>query len=226
MKNKLVLSAIALFFSASGLYAQATAAGNFMFGTRLGFSTATSRLSVTGDSTNFDGDSGSSLQFNIAPSIGYLVANNFALGIGMDYQKVRTETPVDPRDPSGEIKVTSDVDLLFGPFGRLYLPVMEDQAFFISSIVGFGHSNDQFDLGNGELQRIETNLRSVSLGVGYTIFATNGFGLETLVKYSFNRSTTDLDIDGVSRSSVSQTRALDFSVGLQIYLGGGYSSYE
>ncbi len=224
MKNQTFFAALAV-LCATQLNAQSTAAGNFMVGTRLGFSTATSHLNVQGDSTNFDGDSGSALQFNIAPSIGYLVADNFALGIGMDYQKVRSETPIDPTNPAGGVKVTSDVDLLFGPFGRLYLPVMDDQAFFISSIVGFGHSNDQFDLGSGEQQRIETNLRSISLGVGYTILATNGFGLETLVKYSFNRSTTDLSIDGVERSSVSQTRALDFSVGLQIYIGGN-SRYE
>jgi hypothetical protein len=44
--------------------------------------------------------------------------------------------------------------------------------------------------------------------------------LETLVKYNFAKSKSEIDVQGVRRVSETWSNGVDFSVGLQYYFGG------
>lgn len=208
--KKLMYSLVFIFLSSS-LWAQYTAQGNFMMGSTIGFSAANSK--VTQDAGNGDEETinPTSTQFNISPSIGYFLLDDFVLGIGLDY----TSNRVDRGDGDNNL----DSDLLFGPFARYYLPITEDMAFFLESNFGFGNSTDNLEIG-GEVQKISTNIFAVGVGPGFTIFSSSAVGIEALVQYNYARSNFDTNIGGQKRNTTTVTNQFDFSIGFQFYFGG------
>lgn len=185
---------------------QYTDQGRFMLGSAVGFATNSSKTSLA----NADETEPQNTQWNISPSIGYFLLNNFTLGIGLDYTS-SSETR------SGEDK-TKDADLLFGPFARLYFP-FGDKAIFLQSNFGFGNSSDNLTVG-GVNQNINTNILAVGVGPGFTIFSDDGIGIEALVKYNYARSKFDVDLAGVKTSTTTKTNQIALSLGLQIYFAG------
>ncbi len=139
------------------LMAQPTSQGNFMIGSTLGFSSSSSEVDVDGGDVSVNQSGTRSTQFNIAPKIGYFIAPNWNLGIGMDY------TLNEVKDPNGdgsgnEFDESFDSDLLFGPFTRYYLPVQNDMAFSLEATFGFGSSRNQIDLMDGNSQTINNDV--------------------------------------------------------------------
>lgn len=199
---------------------QPTQRGNFVIGTRLGFSTAKSTIDVTTDTGNIKGDGGSSMQLNVSPALGYFLFNNFVMGVGMDWLRTSSKTGVDVSGGTAPPQESSNNNVLFGPFVRYFLPIGNNQAFFIGSTLGFGNSKNQYTGSDNVVQSINTSLLTLGLGPGFTIYSNNGLALETLVKYNYAQSDSDIDIQGVQRTSQAWTHAIDFSVGLQYYFGG------
>lgn len=193
--------------------------GNFMIGSRIAFSTAKSSVDVQSAAGSIKGDGGSSYQFNLAPGIGYFFADNFALGIGMDWIKTNSKTGVDLTGGTTVPQESNNNNLLFGPFIRYFIPFGEDKAIFLGSSIGFGNSKNQF-ASNNVTQSINTSLLTIGVGPGFTIYSKNGLALEALVKYNFARSSTQIDVQGIKRDSKTWTNALEFSVGVQYYFGG------
>ncbi len=199
--------------------AQPTEQGNFLIGTRVGFSTAVSRLKVESPTFNYDGEGARTSQFNIAPNIGYFITRNFALGLGMSYSSLRSSDPSSAvLDTSGRNSDSYNSNLLFGPFARVYLPVSEDNAFILGGIAGFGNTVNQVKVANNT-QTIRTDLTSLGLAGGFTVFSQGGISLEALVIYSFDRSRNSLNLDGVQSKTTTWTNALNFSFGLEYYFG-------
>ena len=189
---------------------QFTDQGRFMLGSAVGFATNTSKTSFSTDLPGASDSEPQNTQWNIAPSIGYFLANNFALGIGLDYTS-STETR------AGEDK-TKDSDLLFGPFARFYFP-FSDKAIFLQANFGFGNSSDNLTVGT-EKQNINTNILAVGAGPGFTIFSNDAIGLEALVKYNYARSKFDIDLAGVKTTTTTKTNQIALSLGLQVYFAG------
>ena len=197
-----------------------TQRGNFVIGSRIGFSAAKSSIDVQSTLGSVKGDGGSSSQFNLAPGIGYFFADNFVLGIAMDWLHTSSKTGVDlSTTTTTPPKSTSNNNILFGPFIRYFIPVSDERAFFIGTTVGFGNSNNQFTADN-KTQTIDNSLLNIGVGPGFTIYSQNGLALEALVKYNFARSISNIDVSGVKRTSKTWTNAVDFSVGVQYYFGG------
>lgn len=204
--------------------AQPTERGNFLIGTRVGFSTAVSRLKIESPTFNYDGEGARTSQFNIAPNIGYFITRNFALGIGMSYSSYRSSDPSSVvNDTTGREDDSYSSNLLFGPFARIYLPISEDNAFILGGIAGFGNTVNQVQIDN-QTQTIRTDLTSLGLAGGFTVFSQGGISLEALVIYSFDRSRNSLNLQNITRKTTTWTNALNFSFGLQYYFGatGGY----
>lgn len=206
MKKHVVL--IALLLAAGALPAQYTAQGNFMMGTTLGFSAASSTITQDKGSGDVATENPTYTQFSFAPSVGYFVIDNLALGIGLDY----TFNQIKNKSRS----TNKDSDLLFGPFARYYLPVSDDMSFFLEANFGFGNSSDNQEVG-GVPQNINTNIFAVGIGPGFTIFSSEAVGIETLVKYNFARSDFDTSIGGVRAKTTTKTNQFDFSVGFRFY---------
>ncbi len=199
---------------------QPTQRGNFVIGSRIGFSTAKSTIEVESTTGTVKGDGGSSSQFNLAPGIGYFFANNLVLGVGMDWLRTNSETGVDVSGGTSTPQESSNNNVLFGPFMRYFIPFGDGTAFFLGSSVSFGNSKNQFTGNDNVTQSISTSLLTIGVGPGFTIFSRNGVALEALAKYNFAKSDSEIDIQGVKRSSQAWTNAIDFSVGLQYYFGG------
>lgn len=85
MKKLLVMSAIALF----GLVNAQTEKGSWVAGgsTTLGFNSTTSKVKYNGESV----DGPKSTTFNVTPSVGYFVANNFAIGLDLGFKSTKNE---------------------------------------------------------------------------------------------------------------------------------------
>jgi outer membrane protein W len=210
----------ALFATAQVTIIQPTQRGNFVIGSRIGFSTAKSTIEVTSATGSVKGDGGSSAQFNFAPAIGYFFANNIVLGIGMDWLNTRSKTGVDIDGGTEPSQETNNNNILFGPFVRYFIPTGDDNAFFVGTSVSFGNSKNEFTGSNNETQSINNSLLTIGVGPGFTIYSNNGLALEALVKYNFAKSDSEIDIQGIKRTSQSWTNAVDFSIGLQYYFGG------
>lgn len=204
MKSNCLLT-LAFLLVGNALFAQFTARGNFIMGASLGFSAATSK--VTDGSSTSNPDSPASSQFNVTPKVGYMVIDNLALGIGLDYTFSRQKSTLDQE--------TNDSDLLFGPFTRYYAMLGEDKAFFFELNFGFGNSSN-----NSPTQNIQTNIFAVGVGPGFTIFSDDAIGLEALVKYNFSRSKFNTDINGVQSKTVTLSNQFDLSLGIQFYFAG------
>jgi len=189
---------------------QFTDQGRFMIGSAVGFATNTSKTSFSGQTPNEGESEPQNTQWNVAPSIGYFLFNNFTLGIGLDYT-----TSTESRE--GEAK-TKDSDLLFGPFARYYFP-FGDKAVFLQGNFGFGNSSENSNLG-GTDQNITTNILAIGAGPGFTFFSNDAIGLEALVKYNYARSKFDLDIAGQKTTTTTKTNQIALSLGIQVYFAG------
>ncbi len=195
----------------SAMSAQMLEQGNFVIGTTFGFSTADSKIIFESSTGKEEGEGPSALQINIAPNIGYFIVPNFALGIGLDYTYSSVSEPSEDR--------TQDSDLLFGPFGRAYLPVTDDMSFFVEADFGFGNSSDEQIIG-GNTQSIKTNIFAIGVGPGFTIFSNSSIGIEALLKYNYARSKFKTENAGVESTTITKTNQFDVAIGVQFYFGG------
>jgi outer membrane protein W len=222
MKNllmALILSMMAVSAMAQVTLLQPTQRGNFVIGSRIGFSTAKSSVDVQSTTGSIKGDGGSSSQFNLSPGIGYFFAKNFVVGISMDWLKTHSSTGVDLNGGTLAPQKSENNNVLFGPFIRYFFPTGEDKAFFLGTTVGFGNSKNQF-ISNNSTQTINNSLLTIGVGPGFTIYSKNGLSLEALVKYNFARSNSEINVQDINRISKTWTNAVDFSVGIQYYFGG------
>ena len=138
----------------------------------------------------------------------------------MDWLRTTSKTGIDVSGGAEPPQESSNNNIFFGPFVRYFIPYRDDQAFFIGSSVSFGNSRNQFIGRDNVTQSINTNLLTIGVGPGFTIYSNNGLALEALVKYNFVKNDSDIDVQGIKRTSQSWTNAVDFSVGLQYYFGG------
>lgn len=208
-----ILMLISAWLCVGILNAQVTQNGNFILGSTVGFSTASSNITQKATGGSEVEESPYSTQINIAPSVGYFLFDNFALGIRMDYTLNRVE--------ESNNEFTEDSDVLFGPFARFYLPMTEsnDMFLFAEAGFGFGNSRDVKELPAGN-QRINTNLFAFGVGPGITVIASNAIGLEAVVKYNFARSEFDTQIAGIEANTTTKTNQIGISLGLQLYFSG------
>lgn len=191
-----------------GIQAQVTDQGNFMIGTKIGLSAAQSKVSFNNGDGGKQEESPTSTQFNIAPTIGYFVFDDLALGIGLDYTFNKVE--------EDNLENVKDSDLLFGPFARYYVPVADDMSFFLEANFGFGTSSDNQVIA-GAPQSINTNILAFGVGPGFTIFSSRSVGIEAILRYNYAKSVFDTEIAGIKRETTTKTNQFDFALGVQFY---------
>lgn len=206
MKKIGLLSVFAMLVQVS-MVAQILDQGNFIIGSTVGFSTANSQVNTNGV-TN---EGLSARQINIAPSLGYFLMDQLAVGLGADFTLNAVTQPNKDK--------TEDSDLLFGPFARYYFPVEEHIAGFFVANFGFGNSKDEQIVGTDK-QKIQTNVFAFGIGPGLTVYSKGGFGIEAIFKYNFAKSNFDTTISGVSATTKTRTNQFSLSLGVQYYFGG------
>jgi hypothetical protein len=205
LKKKLVISLLSMISlgataqvvpTAQVIEIKPTHRGNFIIGSRVGFSTAKSSVDVQSSAGSIKGEGGSSSQFNLSPGIGYFFMDHLAIGISMDWLATYSSTGVDLGGGTAAAQQTNNNNMLFGPFIRYFLPIDMDKAFFIGTALGFGNSRNQF-IADTKAQTINNNLLTIGVGPGFTIYSHNGLALEALAKYNFARSISEINVLGV-----------------------------
>lgn len=183
--------------------------GNFAIGSRIGFSASNSDIKIESNGSTVESGTSKNTQVNLTPSIGYFFADNFVVGAAMDWNLITSKD----RNSSNK---TSDSKVLFGPWVRMYLPVADDQAFFIGATSGFGQSNTTLNVG-GTDQTVNTKISTFGIGPGYSIFANNCVSLEAQAKYNYGISKNSVTVNGVNQDTRSNTNSFDFVVGVHYY---------
>lgn len=108
-------------------------------------------------------------EFTIAPSAGYFVSNNIAVGLNVGYVSINVENPID-----------GDVDTnLFqvGAFGRYYATPANDFSFFGQLGFDYVTGKQEFE-GGGENKADGFN---VALRPGVSYFISKNFALEASI---------------------------------------------
>lgn len=159
--KKLLLSLVAVSALAFGAQAQ-TEKGKILLGGGVGF-----------NSTKAEGASKSDINFNIIPSAGYFISDNFAIGTGVGY-KYDKQVSNSKLDQSFEV----------APFGRYYVGLSDQFKFFgqLSVPMSFGNVKavDGVTGDVGDKLGSSTNI-GVQLAPGFAFYPTKRVGIEVSV---------------------------------------------
>jgi len=199
---------------------QALQAGNFSFGSGIGYSNAATNVRIESSGAITEGGN-TAYQLHLTPSIGYFVGNCFVVGLGMDYL-ISSSQNKGNNSTTGTQK-TSDTKLLFGPYTRIFFPFAGDQAFFLGAVYGYGKSDTEIT-DDGVAQKVNTTLMTLGAGPGYAIFSNDRVSLEAQVKYNYGISRNIFSLDGTRQSTRTLTTAWDFVVGMHFYFTRGQNN--
>jgi hypothetical protein len=159
--KKLLLSLVAVAGIAFGTQAQ-TEKGKFIVGGAVGL-----------NSTKVDGADKADFRFNVVPSVGYFVSDNFAVGtgVGYNYNKQVSE---------GSLTESFEV----APFGRYYVGLSDQFKFFgqLSVPMQFGNYKDVDETTGDVGNKLGTSTQiGVKLSPGFAFFPTKKIGIEVSV---------------------------------------------
>jgi Outer membrane protein beta-barrel domain len=210
-----IILALVFVFATITLQAQneAVQRGNFAIGSGIGYTNTVTNIQInTGGAVTQGGNS--AFQLHLTPSIGYFVANNWVVGLGMDYLVSSSQN--NNREAASVADRTADTKLLFGPYSRIYFPFAGDQALFIGAVYGYGRSETEITT-DGQAQLVNTTLMTFGAGPGYTIFSNRKVSLEAQAKYNYGASRNVFQLDGTSQTTRTETTAWDFVLGMHFY---------
>ncbi|KIA90765.1 outer membrane beta-barrel protein [Kaistella jeonii] len=192
MKKILLVGAVALFASVN---AQETETVGFNKGN-------TFMTGAVGYSSQKEGDFKND-SFTIAPSVGYFVTSNVAVGARLEYMNATATTKVLDK----EFKNKSDV-FTAGLFGRYYW--MPASRFSIFSELNVNYATAKTTVDNGIGGTIDSKANGFGFGIapGVNYFLSKNFALEASVGI-LNYSSVKPDADGAESTE-------NFNIGLNL----------
>lgn len=209
----------------------AISAGTVALGGSIGYSRSSDEESQKSGSTNYTAQTKSS-RFSFAPSVGYFVADNLAVGLSASYSAngkdytTYTPTPATVRtelDPTTRLRV--------GPFVQYY-KMVSDQ-FGLVGTLGGGYQNyrDQFYSGNGNSAVVATQKGSgyyVALTPAVIFFPIPKLGLSASIgSIGYDRLSYDFPTTGGGNNAPSDYKNIQSEFGAnfglsQLQFGGTY----
>ena len=165
--KKLLLSLVAVSAFAFSSQAQ-TEKGKIMVGGNVAFDTKKSDAAGAKSNTNFQ----------IVPSVGYFVADNFAVGTGVGYSYSKTSGIAGPNNTV--ISGNKNSSFVVSPFGRYYANLSESFKFFgqLSVPMAFGKDKAVDADGNVGAKTASTTEIGVALSPGFAFYPTKKIGIE------------------------------------------------
>ncbi|AOM80585.1 outer membrane beta-barrel protein [Pedobacter steynii] len=165
--KKLLLSLVAVSAFAFSSQAQ-TEKGKIMVGGNVAFDTKKSDAAGAKSNTNFQ----------IVPSVGYFVADNFAVGTGVGYGYSKTSGIAGPNNTV--ISGNKNSSFVVSPFGRYYANLSESFKFFgqLSVPMAFGKDKAVDAEGNVGAKTASTTEIGVALSPGFAFYPTKKIGIE------------------------------------------------
>lgn len=202
---KKIFSICVLAASVAG-YAQAqTSAGNMLLGGGIGY---------TSQKQESAGDDASNNTFSFTPSFGYFVADNFAVGLNLNFSTSSRENWDNIAD-----EYTYN-EFLFEPFARYYMFTPNEKfAFFAEGALGFG--SNKYDADGGGEQK--GNLFRFRVSPGFAYFISDKWSLDfqlSGISYTSMDPNKDSDADDDKQSEfVFGVDSFNPSLGFRYVIG-------
>ncbi|MNK03562.1 hypothetical protein D3C87_214110 [compost metagenome] len=175
--KKLLLSLVAVSAFAFSTQAQ-TEKGKIMVGGSVGFS-----------SEKVDGANKSDFSFNVVPSAGYFISDNFAIGTGVGYTYNKEVS---------DLKLNEAFKV--APFGRYYVGLSDQFKFFgqLSVPMSFGTEKALDADGNTGAKKGTTTDIGVNIAPGFAFFPTKRIGIEFSVNgLGYNNNSFKDELTGI-----------------------------
>jgi hypothetical protein len=197
MKKHIIILTIALIVSVSSFaqHRSALQKGSITTGGKLGLSFGSAKHEETWNGTT-EQSSYSGKSIALTPSLGYFVANGFAMGLSVDYTSSKFEDDED---------YYCETSYLVGPYMRYYVP----QGVFLHTSVGFGKQSEK-----GKGWEDEAKKSDFQFGIGYAVFMNDFVAFEFAALYQ--KTGLKYDVDNGS-DKISQNNLL-FAAGFSIFL--------
>ena len=226
-KITLIMFAMVFAFAASAQIQQ----GQLIIGGAFGFGTSggSTENIAAGVSTTNDNDK--VMTFSIIPTVGYMLTENIALGLGVGYDFRKTTVINAFTDPTDATKTFDNVikegTFVLSPFFRYYKPVSDKFYIFGEFAIPIGMTktkelemdiNDNTGAADGTKDSEAINktiAMGPQLGLGVNYFVTPMIALEAnfnLIGFTYmSNKTTNTDKEGKNGSIVkSSSMNLDF----------------
>jgi hypothetical protein len=225
--KKVNLTLVFIFAAIVSGFAQ-TSAGTLFFGGGLGFSSSTSKLTVSGGNTTINQDGPTSSDFSIVPGVGYFVADKLAVGLDLSFS-VGSEKFPDNNNPNDYTKISSNV-IGINPYVRKFFMLSDNFGFTGTFGVGVGFGSSKREIRRGSTTTTTDDIKLTILEVGITpgivFFPTNKVGLEANFGFIGFGSTTEKTKQGNTEVKETETSfgfgansiQPTFSLGFRYYL--------
>ena len=162
----------------------------------------------------------SNSNFNINPKAGYFIADNIALGLGINYSRYLSKSKVNGIEEQEAYKNNS-----FGisPFGRYYKMLGDRAGFFGQLTVSFGSGKDE----SGDFTTRKYTSVGAGVAPGFVFFATPKIGIETTIGnlgYSYYKNkyyspTQNNLTENNTNEFAAGVNASNIFLGINFYLG-------
>lgn len=114
--------------------------------------------------------------FGISPSVGYFVADRFAIGLSAGYNASKDSYRTFDQQGNPLVAELKSNSLSISPFVQYFFPISDGKFFFsptLGTSLGFGKSRNSFPTSN----TYSTTMFSVSVNPGFSYFPTEHWGI-------------------------------------------------
>lgn len=224
MKN--LLTGLLLATTSTLAFAQenSLAKGKIYVGGSLGFSTTSEKTEYKSgsNSTKFDGPKSTS--FTIMPSIGYMLSDKLAIGLGIGYSMNKVKEEGD-----GDTRTTTNGALVFAPNATYFLPLGGSQRFGLTLNgaipLSFGTTKHEREYNNVTTShKVKVNSFGFAASPGIYYFPVSRFMLTAQMGRLLNINSTvstDKDGDTTEKQTTTQFEVLNFST-MGLSFGGSF----
>jgi outer membrane protein len=162
------------------------------------------------NSETVEADKLTGTDFTIAPTAGYFIIDNLAVGAGIAYL-TETSKSSSPDNPYSETTTMSVTSFAFGPFVRYYfLPIGKNAKLFANGTLGFGSGSQK---ENG--QSIASTSSTVwQIAAGPSFFLNKHTSVEVALSYGANTEKED--------GEKATENTFQIEVGFQIHFKGNH----
>jgi hypothetical protein len=192
VKKPLLIALLAA--SAQLAQAQSIPAGTISLGGNIGYSRNTSKYSYAGSNNTINTTETTTSQFSLAPSVGYFVADNLAIGLTIGYQSFNNPYSTFTPAPS-TVRAQLDPNTTFriGAFAQYY-KMLSEQFGFVGTLEGGRQSVREYKYTSNS----STALISETKGSGYYAGLTPGIVFFPIPKLGLTASIGSLSFDHLS----------------------------
>ncbi|HNV51598.1 MAG TPA: outer membrane beta-barrel protein [Tenuifilaceae bacterium] len=179
-----------------------TANAQYFVGGSFGFNTTGGKVKYDGNST----DKASTTTFGFSPKVGYVLSENFCIGLQLNLSTRKVTTPGAPDD-------IVEKSFTFGltPFARYYAVRLNKLALFAQGNIGFSTTKTKEKVGSTSNDGPTTNIFGFNVHPGISYDLNDRVSLEAVIggfNFGFTSAVEKEDIAGETQKDITNTFGL------------------